>query len=72
MPPASIAILSSNGCRSMEKNSFPANQWLIWIERTEKEKTRILKSSSTNQTPWVVLLQKTLEKFESKKLARAV
>ena len=40
MPPASIAILPSNRYWSMEKTSFPANQWLCWIERTEREKNR--------------------------------
>ena len=38
MPENSIAILPINGYRTQDSSSFPANQWLAWIEKRERKK----------------------------------
>ena len=55
MLPNSIAILPLHGYRSLDKTSFPASQWLEWIESEERKKhpdwfLRLYRSGAISQS----------------------
>ena len=66
MPINAIAILPINGYQSRDATSFPASQWLTWIESQESEKAEIgeYKMFFTNQAKLILVT----EKSESNKL----
>ena len=43
MPPSSIGILPINGYCSLDRTSFPANQWLLWMEKRVRTENPAMK-----------------------------